>query len=87
VHQNDYNIKNFDTRWWSEISPTADHSGETIPTFGGSRDATSNLFYKYEITRQDTHDDINSFSNSVVDENLYNKSSLLRKEIVLGSQR
>jgi ankyrin repeat protein len=55
--------------------------------FSGPTDSTSNLFYDYEIIPQDTHDDISFFSSSVVDENLPNKPSTLRKEIAEEAAR
>jgi hypothetical protein len=46
-----------------------------------STESTPDLFYEYQITRQDTKDDISSFSNSVVDQKLPITPLALREEI------
>src|SRR5207248_2794570 len=46
-----------------------------------SASPVENVIYEYEITQQDTSRDIRTFSNSIVDKELWNKPKELRLEI------
>lgn len=48
---------------------------------------SKNAFYEYEITPEDTKEDISSFSHSMVEQELPNKPSLLKEELALEAAR